>query len=159
LTAGNPLQYLLFMAELKKGSQAPSFSLLDQDGRTVKLGDFKGRKLLLYFYPKADTPGCTVQACSIRDAMPDLSRLGIAAAGVSPDLPEQQKKFAEKYRLSFPLLSDPQRATAEAYGAMKNEGILRSSFLIDEESKVVQAWYKVSPSDTVPLAREALEKG
>lgn len=146
------------MAELKKGSKAPSFSLQDQDGRTVKLSDYKGKKLLLYFYPKADTPGCTVQACSIRDAMPDLSVLGIAAVGVSPDLPERQKKFAEKYRLSFPLLSDPQRATAKAYGAVKNEGILRSSFLIDEGGKLIQAWYKVSPKDTVPLAREAMEK-
>lgn len=154
------------MAELRKGAKAPSFSLQDQDGKTVKLSDYKGKKLLLYFYPKADTPGCTAQACSIRDAMPDLSRLGIAAAGVSPDLPQQQKKFAEKYRLSFPLLSDPEHAAAEAYGAWgeksmygkKYEGILRSSFLIDESGKVIDAWYKVSPADTVPLAREALEK-
>lgn len=151
------------MAELTKGARAPAFSLPDQDGKTVKLADFQGRKLLLYFYPKADTPGCTTQACSIRDAMPDLKSLGIAAVGISPDQPSQQKKFAEKYKLSFPLLSDPEHATAEAYGAWgeksmygkKYEGILRSSFLIDEEGKIVQAWYKVSPKDTVPLAKEA----
>jgi peroxiredoxin Q/BCP len=153
------------MAELSKGAKAPSFSLQDQDGRTVKLGDYKGKKLLLYFYPKADTPGCTTQACSIRDAMPDLKSLGIAAVGISPDEPKQQKKFADKYGLSFPLLSDPQHGTAEAYGAWgeksmygkKYEGILRSSFLIDEAGKVLQAWYKVSPADTVPLAKETLE--
>lgn len=152
------------MSELGKGARAPSFSLQDQDGKTVRLGDYRGRKLLLYFYPKADTPGCTTQACGIRDAMPDLKSLGIAAVGISPDKPEAQKKFADKYQLSFPLLSDPQHATAVAYGAWgeksmygkKYEGILRSSFLIDEAGKVLQAWYKVSPADTVPLARQAL---
>jgi peroxiredoxin Q/BCP len=152
------------MAKLTPGAKAPSFSLQDQDGKTVRLGDYQGGKLLLYFYPKADTPGCTTQACSIRDAMPDLQSLGIAAVGVSPDEPKAQKKFADKYRLSFPLLSDPQHATAEAYGAWgeksmygkKYQGILRSSFLIDEAGMILQAWYKVSPADTVPLAKEAL---
>jgi len=152
------------MAELKKGAKAPAFSLPDQDGKTVQLADFHGQKLLLYFYPKADTPGCTVQACSIRDAMPDLKSLGIAAVGISPDQPKQQKKFAAKHRLSFPLLSDPDHKTAEAYGAWgeksmygkKFQGIVRSSFLLDEEGRIVQAWYKVSPQDTVPLAKEAL---
>jgi peroxiredoxin Q/BCP len=152
------------MSELKKGAKAPPISLPDQDGKTVKLSDYKGQKLLLYFYPKADTPGCTTQACSIRDAMPDLKSLGIAAVGISPDQPKAQKKFADKYRLSFPLLSDPEHATAEAYGAWgeksmygkKYEGILRSSFLIDEGGEILQAWYKVSPKDTVPLAKEAL---
>jgi thioredoxin-dependent peroxiredoxin len=152
------------MAELKRGSPAPAFDLVDQDGRSVGLRGFKGRKLLLYFYPKADTPGCTVQACSIRDAMPDLENLGIAALGISPDLPEQQKKFADKYELPFPLLSDPDHAVAEAYGAWGEksmygktyQGILRSSFLVDEAGKIIQAWYKVSPKETVPLAREAL---
>ena len=152
------------MAVLKKGSKAPAFRLADQDGNEVTLSDFRGRKLLLYFYPKADTPGCTAQACSIRDAMPDLKSLGIAAAGISPDSPEQQKKFAAKYKLTFPLLSDPEHKTAEAYGAWgeksmygkKYLGIVRSSFLIDEEGRIVNAWYKVSPQDTVPFAREAL---
>ena len=152
------------MSELKKGAKAPPISLLDQDGKTVKLSDYLGQKLLLYFYPKADTPGCTTQACSIRDAMPDLKSLGITAVGISPDQPKAQKKFADKYRLSFPLLSDPEHATAEAYGAWgeksmygkKYEGILRSSFLIDEGGEILQAWYKVSPKDTVPLAKEAL---
>lgn len=152
------------MAQLGRGDRAPAFSLKDQDGKTVKLADFKGKKLLLYFYPKADTPGCTAQACSIQEAMPDLKSLGIAAVGVSPDLPDEQKKFAAKYGLAFALLSDPDHAVAEAYGAWGEksmygktyEGIIRSSFLIDEGGRVVQAWYKVSPKDTVPLAREAL---
>lgn len=152
------------MAELKRGSPAPGFDLVDQDGKSVRLSGFKGRKLLLYFYPKADTPGCTIQACSIRDAMPALESLGIDALGISPDLPEQQKRFADKYELPFPLLSDPDHAVAEAYGAWGEksmygktyQGILRSSFLVDEAGKIIQAWYKVSPKDTVPLAREAL---
>jgi peroxiredoxin Q/BCP len=105
------------MDGLKKGDLAPAFSLEDQEGKTVKLGDYRGRKLLLYFYPKADTPGCTTQACSIRDAQPDLKSLGIAALGIGPDPPEKQKKFADKYHLAFPLLSDADHAVAAAYGA------------------------------------------
>jgi thioredoxin-dependent peroxiredoxin len=153
------------MAELRNGSRAPGFSLLDQDGKTVALADFKGRKLLLYFYPKADTPGCTAQACSIRDAMPDLASLGVAAVGISPDTPAAQEKFAGKYSLGFPLLSDPDHAVADAYGAWGEKsmygktsmGIVRSSFLIDETGRIIQSWYKVSPADTVPFARKALE--
>jgi peroxiredoxin Q/BCP len=152
------------MAELGNGAKAPEFALPDQDGNSVKLADFAGKKLLLYFYPKADTPGCTTQACSIRDAMPDLSGLGIAAVGISPDEPKSLKKFYDKYDLNFPLLSDPQHTTADAYGTWgkksmygkEYEGIIRSSFLLDEQGQVIRAWYKVSPKDTVPLAREAL---
>ena len=152
------------MAELKSGASAPAFSLLDQDGKTVQLSDFAGRKLLLYFYPKADTPGCTTQACSIRDAMPDLASLGIAAVGISPDEPAELKKFIDKYGLNFPLVSDPDHKTADAYGTWGEksmfgktyEGIIRSSFLLDEQGRVIQAWYKISPKNTVPFAKEAL---
>ena len=152
------------MAELKRKDRAPEFALRDQDGNTVSLGQFKGRKLLVYFYPKADTPGCTAQSCGVRDAMPDLSKLGTAAVGVSPDKPDKQKKFAQKYVLSFPLLSDQDHAVAEAWGAWgeksmygkKYEGIIRSAFLIDEKGAVIEAWYKVSPQDTVPGALAAL---
>jgi len=154
------------MAKLKPGDKAPAFSLPDQKGKKVKLADFKGRKLLLYFYPKADTPGCTTQACSIRDAGADLKKSKIASIGISPDAPEKQKKFDDKYDLGFPLLSDPDNKTAEAYGAWgeksmygkKYKGIIRSSFLIDEKGKIAEAWYKVSPKDTVPKAMAALEK-
>jgi peroxiredoxin Q/BCP len=153
------------MAELKNGDRTPAFSLIDQDGKNVRLADFKGKKLLLYFYPKANTPGCTAQACSIRDALPDLNGAGVAAAGVSPDEPEKQNKFARKQALNFPLLSDPDHKVAGSYGVWgeksmygkKYEGIIRSSFLIDENGRIIQAWYKVSPADTVPLAKEALK--
>ncbi len=152
------------MAELKPGDVAPNFELEDQNGRKVKLSDFQGRKLLLYFYPKANTPGCTTQACSVRDARGDLDPLGVTAVGISPDAPGPQKKFDEKYGLGFPLLSDTDHAVADAYGVWgeksmygkKYEGIIRSSFLIGEDGKLIQAWYKVSPKDTVPKAREAL---
>jgi len=152
------------MAQLKPGDVAPQFELDDQNAKKVKLSDFKGRKLLLYFYPKANTPGCTTQACSVRDASGDLSSLGVAALGISPDAPAQQKKFDDKYDLGFPLLSDTDHAVADAYAVWgeksmygkKYEGIIRSSFLIDENGKIIQTWYKVSPKDTVPKAREAL---
>jgi peroxiredoxin Q/BCP len=152
------------MTQLQSGAAAPVFSLLDQDGKSVGLSDFSGKKLLLYFYPKADTPGCTTQACSIRDEMPNLSGLGIAAVGISPDMPEKLKKFKNKYDLNFPLLSDPQHKTADEYGTWgkksmygkEYEGIIRSSFLLDEQGKVIRAWYKVSPKDTVPFAKQAL---
>jgi peroxiredoxin Q/BCP len=152
------------MAELKKGTRVPEFSLKDQDNTTVSLSQFEGKKLLVYFYPKADTPGCTTQACSVQEAMPDLARLGIAAVGISPDSPDKQKKFAEKYDLHFPLLSDPDHRVADAWGAWGEksmygktyEGIIRSSFLVDEKGALVEAWYKVSPKDTVPNALGAL---
>ena len=152
------------MAELKSGASAPAFSLLDQDAKTVQFSDFTGKKLLVYFYPKADTPGCTTQACSIRDAMPDFKNLGIDAVGISPDEPKDLKEFIDKYGLNFSLLSDPDHKTADAYGTWGEkskygktyEGIIRSSFLLDEQGRVVQAWYEVSPKDTVPFAKEAL---
>jgi len=152
------------MAPLKKGDPAPHFELTDQNGRRVSLSEFRGSKLLLYFYPKADTSGCTKQACSVRDAMPDLKALGIAAVGISPDKPDKQKKFDEKYSLGFPLLSDEDHAVAKAYGAWGEkkmygkvyEGIIRSAFLIGDDGKIIDAWYKVAPADTVPNVRKAL---
>ncbi len=152
------------MAKLSIGDKAPAFSLLDQQGKQVSLSDFKGRKLLLYFYPKADTPGCTRQACSIRDASKELKKLGSAAVGISPDEPPRQKKFDDKYSLGFPLLSDPDNKVAKAYGAWGEksmygktyEGIIRSSFVIDDKGKILQAAYKVKPLETVPNATEVL---
>jgi len=152
------------MAVLKVGDKAPPFSLEDQKRRKVSLADFEGMKLLLYFYPKADTPGCTRQACSVRDSAEQLYETGVAAIGISPDKPDKQKKFDDKYNLGFPLLSDPDHKVAKAYGAWGQksmygrtyEGIIRSSFLIDEHGNVLQAAYNVKPEDTVPKAREAL---
>jgi len=155
------------MAKLVPGDAAPDFQLLDQRGKSLKLADFKGRKLLLYFYPKADTPGCTRQACSVRDARQELADLGLAVVGLSPDPPERQQEFDLKYGLAFPLLADKDHQVAEAYGVWgekvsygkKSQGIIRSSFLIDEQGEIIQAWYGVKPEDTVPQARQALEKG
>ena len=154
------------MAQLKAGDRAPAFSLRDQGGKTVKIASFKGRKVLVYFYPKANTSGCTAQACAVRDAMPDFSKLRVAAVGISPDAPEQQKKFDDKHELGFPLLSDPDHRAADAYGVWgeksmygkKYEGIVRSSFLVDEKGRIVAAWYKISPKNTVPKALEVLNR-
>jgi peroxiredoxin Q/BCP len=152
------------MTRLQPGDLAPPFELPDQDGRPVSLMAFRGRKLLLYFYPKADTPGCTTQACTIRDARSELESLGVAAVGISPDPPPAQKKFDAKYTLGFPLLSDADHRVAEAYGVWgekkmygrTTQGIIRSAFLIDEEGRISQAWYQVKPADTVALATRAL---
>ena len=155
------------MARLKPGDAAPEFQLTDQHGQTVRLADFGGRKLLIYFYPKANTPGCTRQACSIRDARQELADLGLAVVGISPDEPARQQKFDDKFTLAFPLLADPDHRVAEAYGAWgektsygkKSLGIIRSSFLIDAAGKIVAAWYGVKPEDTVPKAEKALRRG
>jgi thioredoxin-dependent peroxiredoxin len=155
------------MAKLSSKDAAPEFALLDQHGQTVNLADFRGHPLLIYFYPRADTPGCTRQACSIRDAREELRDLGLAGVGISPDQPAKQQKFDDKYNLSFPLLADPDHRVAEAYGAWgektlygkKSLGIIRSSFLIDAAGKVIQAWYGVKPEDTVPKAQKALGGG
>ncbi|MGH2709005.1 MAG: thioredoxin-dependent thiol peroxidase [Actinomycetota bacterium] len=151
-------------ASLQAGGEAPSFCLPDHTDEEVCLSDLKGDKALIYFYPRASTPGCTVQSCSVRDARGQLASLGVKVLGISPDSPKAQKKFSEKYGLDFPLLSDPDHAVATAYGVWREKlmygkkyfGIIRSSFLIDEEGKILQAWYKVSPKDTVPEALKAL---
>ena len=152
------------MATLTPGDEAPSFSLPDQSGETVSLSDFKGRKLLVYFYPKADTPGCTTQSCEVRDAREGLANLGVDVVGVSPDRPGAQAAFDRKFSLGFPLLSDPDHAVAEDYGVWGEKvnygktsmGVIRSSFLIGEDGRIDRAWYKVAPKDTVPNARAAL---
>ena len=149
---------------LKPGDKAPAISLLDQDGTTVKLSALKGRKVLVYFYPKADTPGCTAQACGLRDIAGDVGDTAIL--GISPDKPTAQKKFDTKYGLGFPLLSDIDHAVAEAYDVWKQKsmygrtymGIERSAFLVDEKGKIAEAWYKVSPKDTPKNLLGALGK-
>jgi peroxiredoxin Q/BCP len=155
----------MVLAELKIGARAPAFTLSDQKGRKVKLSDFKGKRVVVYFYPKADTPGCTTQSCSLRDAMPDLKKLRTTVIGISPDPPERQQKFDTKYGLGFPLLADTDHAVAEKWGAWgeksmygkKYMGIVRSAFVVDEQGKIAAAFYKVSPKDTVPKVTAALE--
>lgn len=155
------------MAELNSKDKAPQFQLQDQNGNQVKLSNFKGKKLLVYFYPKADTPGCTKQACTVRDATADLTSTGIQVVGISPDSPAKQKKFDEKYGLGFPLLSDADHAVAEAYGAWGEKkmygktymGIVRSSFLINEKGLIEKSWYNVSPTATVSNVQESLSSG
>jgi peroxiredoxin Q/BCP len=147
---------------LKAGDRAPAFHLADQTGAKVRLSAFKGRKVLLYFYPKADTPGCTTQSCGLRDIRDDVGDTVII--GVSPDTPERQQKFDTKYDLGFTLLADTEHAVAEKYGVWgekKNygrtyQGIIRSAFLIDEKGKIAEAWYKISPKDTPKKLQAAL---
>jgi thioredoxin-dependent peroxiredoxin len=151
-------------ATLQAGDKAPAFALADQSGALHKLADHKGRKVLVYFYPKADTPGCTVQSCSVRDARRDLAKQAVDVIGISPDKPTAQQKFDTKYGLGFPLLADEDHAVAEAFGVWgeksmygrKYMGIVRSAFLIDEKGKIAATWYGVSPKDTVPGALAAL---
>jgi thioredoxin-dependent peroxiredoxin len=152
------------VAELKVGARAPAFTLSDQQGRKVKLSDFKGKRLVVYFYPKADTPGCTTQSCSVRDALPDLKKLRSAVVGISPDPPQKQEKFDAKHDLGFPLLADTDHQVAEKWGVWgqksmygkKFMGIVRSAFVVDEQGKIAAAFYKVSPKATVGHVTEAL---
>jgi peroxiredoxin Q/BCP len=152
------------VGKLAPGAKAPAFTLLDQAGAKHALSDHKGRKVLIYFYPKADTPGCTAQSCEVRDARGGLGKRGVDVIGISPDKPAAQQKFDTKYGLGFPLLADEDHAVAEAFGVWgeksmygrKYMGIVRSAFLIDERGTVIDAWYGVSPKDTVPGAQAAL---
>lgn len=154
------------MVQLNVGDAAPKFSLSDQHGNTVKLAQFKGRRVVVYFYPRADTPGCTTQSCEVRDAFPALQKLNADVLGVSPDTPAKQLKFDEKYGLGFPLLADTEHEMAEAFGVWaekvnygkKYMGIVRSAFVIDEKGKIAATFYKVSPKDTVPKVTKALEE-
>jgi peroxiredoxin Q/BCP len=147
---------------LQPGDRAPGFTLQDQAGAPASLSDFQGRRVLVYFYPKADTPGCTAQACGLRDV---LSQVGTTAVvGISPDPPKRQAAFDTKYGLGFPLLSDGDHAVAEAYGVWVQRsmygrsymGIERSAFLVGEDGALEQVWYKVSPAATVQNLLKAL---
>lgn len=149
---------------LEPGDAAPAFSLSDQHGATVRLDDFRGRKLLVYFFPEADTPGCTTQSCDVRDHRSEFAGLGVDVVGISPDEPAKQLAFDQKFSLGFPLLADTDHAVAEAWGTWGEKqlygktyiGITRSSFLIDENGLVDRAWYRVKADQTVPKAKDAL---
>lgn len=145
------------------GKKAPAFALRDQRGELVRLSSLQGRKVLVFFYPKADTPGCTTQACGLRDIAAEVGDTVIV--GISPDRPDKLKRFDEKYSLGFTLLSDDDHAIAEKYGVWvlkKNYGkeymgVQRSAFLIDEHGKIEQAWPKISPKDTPTNLLAALD--
>jgi len=144
------------------GTKAPAFTLLDQNDSEVQLSELAGRKVLVYFYPRADTPGCTTQACGLRDIHAQVGDTAII--GISPDKPASLKKFDDKYGLGFTLLSDLDHAVAEQYGVWVEKknygktymGVQRSAFLIDEDGTVEQAWPKISPKDTPTNLLKAL---
>ena len=152
------------MATLAVGDKAPAFALKDQTGKLVRLSSFKGQRVVVYFYPKADTPGCTQQSCNLRDAFPQLKKLRAAVVGISPDPVDKQKKFADKYKLKFPLLADVDHAVAEAWGVWGKKslygrsfmGIVRSAFVVDDKGKLAGVFYKVSPKETVTLVTGVL---
>lgn len=147
------------------GERAPSFELMSDTGETVRLSDFRGQRIILYFYPKADTPGCTKQACALRDAYPKIETQDAVVIGISPDEPDKLAKFREKYDLPFLLLSDPDHTVAEGYGAWGEkkmygktyEGIIRSHFTIDAEGNFTEAEHKVKPLSTAELALKIIE--
>lgn len=139
------------MARLEPGDVAPPFDLINQDERRVRLEDFSSKRLLLYFYPKDDTPGCTTEARQFQDLAGDFKRAGVVVVGVSPDGPESHRRFRERHGLRFDLLSDPGHEVAEAYGAWGEKvrygktslGIIRSTFLIGPDARVAARWYNV----------------
>ena len=149
---------------LEAGKKAPAFSLKDQDGKTVKLSDFKGQDVVLYFYPKDNTPGCTTEACDFRDNQSALKKAGAVVLGVSMDSEASHKKFIQKQSLNFPLLVDADHAVAEAYGAWGEKsmygktfmGLIRSTFLIGPDGKLKRVWPKVKVAGHVDEVLEAL---
>ena len=152
------------MARLEAGETAPKFTLTDQDGTKVSLAEFKGRKVVVYFYPKDDTPGCTKEACQFNDNLKAFDKAVVAVIGISPDSAEKHTKFREKYKLRFPLLSDPDRKVMEKYGAFGEKmmygkkvlGVIRSTFLIDEAGKIERAWYAVRADGHAAKVLESL---
>ena len=152
------------MPKLAPGDAAPDFTLPAADGSTVTLSELRGRHVVVYFYPKASTPGCTTQACDFRDSLESLANAGYSVVGLSPDAPEQLAEFRESENLSFPLLSDPDKTVLEAYGAWGEKtnygktvvGVIRSTFVIDPEGRVEKAMYNVKATGHVARLREEL---
>ena len=150
---------------VQKGDRAPEFALPADDGSVVGLAELKGSKVILYFYPKDNTSGCTTQACELRDSLQRIDERGAAVLGVSPDSIASHVKFREKYQLNFPLLSDEDHKVAEAYGVWKEKsmygkkywGIERSTFIIDEDGVILDAWRKVKPKGHAEKVTEFLD--
>jgi thioredoxin-dependent peroxiredoxin len=151
---------------ITQGQEAPDFELPDQDGRAVKLSDFRGQPVVVYFYPKADTPGCTIQACGVRDHQSDYIDARAVVLGVSPDPVAKVKKFHEKYNLNFPLLADEDHAVAESYGVWVTKSMYgrtylgneRTTFVIDPAGKVAEVLRKVKPAEHDEQVLEALAR-
>ncbi|GFM20101.1 MULTISPECIES: thioredoxin-dependent thiol peroxidase [Mycobacteriaceae] len=149
---------------LEVGDTAPAFSLPDADGNTVELSDYKGRKVIVYFYPAASTPGCTKEACDFRDNLAELNDAGLDVVGISPDKPEKLAKFRDKEGLTFPLLADPDRTVLEAWGAYGEktmygktvQGVIRSTFVVDEKGKIALAQYNIRATGHVAKLRRDL---
>jgi thioredoxin-dependent peroxiredoxin len=149
---------------LAPGDPAPDFTLPDADGQPVSLSSFRGQRVIVYFYPAALTPGCTKEACDFRDSLSQLNGQGIAVLGISPDQPAKLAKFRDKEGLTFPLLSDPDRAVLQAYGAYGEKklygkttvGVIRSTFVIDADGKVEKALYGVKATGHVARLRAEL---
>jgi peroxiredoxin Q/BCP len=145
---------------LTVGDSAPEFELISDEGQPVKLSDFRGQQVVIFFYPKADTPGCTTQACGFRDNFEVIEAASTVVLGISPDLPKALAKWKKKQNLPYPLLSDPQHEVAEAFGVWGEKkmygrsymGIIRSHFVVDEEGKIADVQFKVSPQDSVARA-------
>ena len=152
------------MPELKPGDQAPDFEAEDEQGSKVRLQDLHGKNVVIYFYPKDDTPGCTAQACNFRDSYPALEQSNAVVLGVSPDSARSHQRFKTKYELPFPLLPDPDHKIAEEYGVWREKsmygrkymGILRSHFVIGPDGKIVEAKYNVKPVESASLSLKAL---
>jgi thioredoxin-dependent peroxiredoxin len=145
------------MPRLEPGAVAPAFTLVDADDKPVSLSDFAGKQVIVYFYPAASTPGCTTQACDFRDQLQELQNAGYAVVGISPDKPAKLAKFRDNQNLTFPLLSDPEHATLEAYGAWgektmygkKRVGVIRSTVVVGADGKVAVAQYNVKATGHV----------
>ncbi|WP_040433653.1 MULTISPECIES: thioredoxin-dependent thiol peroxidase [Chlorobium] len=154
------------MSILEEGTSAPAISALDQDGKPVTLEEYRGRKVILYFYPKDDTPGCTKEACAFRDNFPNFKALGVEVLGVSVDSEKKHKKFEEKYQLPFRLVADPEKSIVEAYGVWGQKkfmgreymGTSRVTYLINEEGKIEKVWPKVNPSEHAEELLNYLQK-
>lgn len=150
----------------KEGSAAPAFSSTDANGEPVRLKDLRGQRVVLYFYPKDDTPGCTKEACSFRDSFSEFKKRGITVLGVSPDSEVSHKKFAAKYKLPFTLVADKDHVIADAYGVYGEKkfmgrtymGVNRTTFLIDEKGKIKKVFEKVKPDEHATEVLEAFEK-
>jgi len=151
---------------LEVGDKAPAFSLPDADGNTVSLADYKGRKVIVYFYPAASTPGCTKEACDFRDNLSELNDAGLAVVGISPDKPTKLAKFSDDQNLTFPLLSDPDRKVLTSWGAFGEktmygktvQGVIRSTFVVDEKGKIAVAQYNVKAAHTTTHIKKIIDR-